>query len=442
MAVRSHRVRVIHMRMLTHRKKSGFGFLLRFLLSCLVGISLSEADGRASTALQWKVSPGGAISNAAAVELKSTTVVLAATQPDVDVLPKITAPQLVWIEGGKVRWRSTLNLPAKSVALSQSGELGVIATYHDEVLLFNRKGKLLWKKEGACRPEFLDSYSLIACTHDDDTDPRIAFDLFDLGGNKVYSHPIESDLLDFKVSADQKFILLSLTGARVELIALDQLTSTLAKSKAPPARSLYVKMISLATDAGEVALFSSPQVLGDSKSNSKEDLWSSVLIAVASGPRQAAVLQLIRGDGELGAAVKLSDIAVELLFGPRGDVLVVHFHSTRGQSYASFEVPGLSPQGPSTGFVAGAFSVLTSSSPSGITGAAPGAGAGNSSFEIIRVRNEKSRGDKVTSPSVVTLSILPPEPDALLSQIIPNKTGSSMVVVWDNGEIHQISLNK
>ncbi len=173
----------------------------------------------------WSKKMPGAISGLSASG--DGKAVLVATSPDLDIVGSSSNYLLTWLTGGgRVAWQKRMNAPVKDQDLARDGSWAVISNYSDEVKAWSARGKLLWSVEGVCRPRILNLSQQILCYHDDDAEPGVAFDLLDAKGHKVYSYAIPSDeknhvdVLALKVSQDERFLAVALTGGRVVFFEL------------------------------------------------------------------------------------------------------------------------------------------------------------------------------------------------------------------------------
>lgn len=121
----------------------------------------------------------------------------------------------VWRYNAKGRklWEKKTSGQVKSLALSKDGSLGVYAEYNDELTALDARGRKLWSAHGPCRPVLLDRVKKVLCYHDDDAEPKIAYEVLDWKtGKRLGSFPIETDVLALKVSRDGHAFALVLTG--------------------------------------------------------------------------------------------------------------------------------------------------------------------------------------------------------------------------------------
>ncbi|MCB0379590.1 MAG: hypothetical protein KDD33_13955, partial [Bdellovibrionales bacterium] len=93
------------------------------------------------------------------------------------------------------------------------------------------KGNQIWEYRALCRPVVLDRLKRVICHFDDDSRPKVAFDLLDWSGNRLQSFPIDHEILILRVSPDERSILLGLAGG--ELIHLSENFKLIWKGKIP-----------------------------------------------------------------------------------------------------------------------------------------------------------------------------------------------------------------
>ena len=149
----------------------------------------------------------------------SGEVVLAATIPDLDLQGAVKTPLLIRLgQNGHVDWQTQLKSPVKEMDLSADGSLAVTVTYDHLLQAYSPKGQVLWSVPALCKPIILNGPKKILCYHDDDAEPKIAFDVFDWKGKKLLSYPIEGDIFTLKISSDEKWVLLGLSHGEVALL--------------------------------------------------------------------------------------------------------------------------------------------------------------------------------------------------------------------------------
>lgn len=180
---------------------------------------LSHAERKSSLALRWKQKMPGAISSLSAA---ATGDVLVATNPDPDIVGSSSRFLLTRLNArGQVAWQKVMEDPVKEQDLSADGKMAVISNYGDQLLVFNAQGKLLWQRQGTCKPYFLNRANKILCYHDEDVDSKVAFDLYDFKGKRIVSYGISGDILGFKLAHNQAHFSAGLTRGRVVLFSAD-----------------------------------------------------------------------------------------------------------------------------------------------------------------------------------------------------------------------------
>jgi hypothetical protein len=133
-----------------------------------------------------------------------------------------TKPRLVRLgPKGKPVWTRELGSSVRFLAM---GDRAYASTYDETVLSFPLAARAAgWKRSAQCRPMLLGPGRVI-CYHDDDAEPRIAFEAWSDRGAKLGEFPVGADvtdILDLEVSSDQKWIAIALTGGRVLLVTAD-----------------------------------------------------------------------------------------------------------------------------------------------------------------------------------------------------------------------------
>jgi hypothetical protein len=142
----------------------------------------------------------------------------AATIPSTDRPGGSRKNQIFWLgPQGQVRWRIQPSAPTRSLSMARDGSLLLVNSYDDEILAYTPQGKRLWSAQADCQPFALSSSHLIVCYHDDDADPSAAFDVFDWNGRKLFTRQITSDIVAFKISADEQRVAVGLVKGQVLL---------------------------------------------------------------------------------------------------------------------------------------------------------------------------------------------------------------------------------
>ena len=156
----------------------------------------------------WLKQAGGAITDLSATADGSGIFV--ATAPDPDIKGNLKEYFLTrYNAAGKVIWRTKQRGQVKGLSVSVDGNWAIISNYLDDLTAYGPNGRVKWTAEAVCRPILLDPISKVLCFHDDDAEPQIAFDVFDLKGHKEFSAPTTRDVLALKVAEDASVFTLS-----------------------------------------------------------------------------------------------------------------------------------------------------------------------------------------------------------------------------------------
>jgi len=166
--------------------------------------------GSEALQLAWSKKLRGAISDLRVS--KNGKAILVATIPDVDIAGSAPKPLMTRLdEHGKQLWEVVLKSPPKDQDVSADGTLTIVSNYENQLIRLDDEGQVIWTREGMCRPRVLSAAKRILCYHDDDADPKIAFDLYNFEGKKEYSYPIADDIIALKVAADEKHWVIGLS---------------------------------------------------------------------------------------------------------------------------------------------------------------------------------------------------------------------------------------
>lgn len=180
-------------------------------------LNLGSAEHPAQVLVQWSKKMTGAISDLSFS--KDGKRILVATSPDRDIETSVGEYRLTLLDAkGHEVWRQKMKYPVKDQALSVDGSFVVISNYENQLMGLDHRGRTLWTIETMCRPHIVQEAQRILCYHDDDAEPRVGFDVFDWKGKKVYSYPIQQDILAFKISKNEKNVALALDQGRVVLL--------------------------------------------------------------------------------------------------------------------------------------------------------------------------------------------------------------------------------
>jgi hypothetical protein len=116
---------------------------------------------------------------------------------------------------GRLIWEQPARFPIKDFAISARAELIVLATYDDQLIGVDSRGRRIWTATGSCKPFVIEETKRVLCYHDDDSESQVAFDVLNWEGQKVGSFPIQGDIVAFKLSEDQKMLVIGLTGGEI-----------------------------------------------------------------------------------------------------------------------------------------------------------------------------------------------------------------------------------
>jgi hypothetical protein len=177
------------------------------------------APGFAAGERLWSRQLEGVITDLSVAADGSALSVATAPDPDAAGLKKFRLARLD--RDGEAAWSRDLESPVRAQTISADGKLVLAATYDGKLTAYGPAGAERWSVEAPCRPLLLEKTSRVVCYHDDDAEPGVAFDVFDLSGAKLSSLPIDADVLTLKVSSDQARVVVGLAGGRVILAGTD-----------------------------------------------------------------------------------------------------------------------------------------------------------------------------------------------------------------------------
>ncbi len=241
---------------------------------------------------------------------------------------------------GEEDWSVKPSAPVKSLAISRDGRVSVVATYDDTITAYDEDGDILWSVEATCRPVLLAKAAKFICYHDDDAEPRIAFDVFDLAGKKLLSHAIQQDVLALKVSRDERNLVIALTGGQVVLFGPD--------FKPVWKRTLAGEVSDLDVASGpepRVAVLFQPEFHPGSAA-----LTPPVATPGSTRGRERAKvgrhapqrIALIDPSGKSQLDSEPEQFCEQVSFTDNGDGVVVHGNGSKGQYLSVFTVPSSS----------------------------------------------------------------------------------------------------
>jgi len=195
------------------------GVVLIFL-----GLTLEQADAHRRRRIEpralsgpthlWTKRMKGAISGLSLS--RSGKQILVTTHPDGDIPGSAKHSLLSLLSTqGRLIWEQPARFPIKDFAISARAELIVLATYDDQLIGVDSRGRRIWTATGSCKPFVIEETKRVLCYHDDDSESQVAFDVLNWEGQKVGSFPIQGDIVAFKLSEDQKMLVIGLTGGEI-----------------------------------------------------------------------------------------------------------------------------------------------------------------------------------------------------------------------------------
>jgi outer membrane protein assembly factor BamB len=271
-------------------------------------LAFELSDQPQSVKRLWQRKMPGFITDLSAA--KDGRSLLVATIPDYDSdqSPKQYSVAQLSAEDGKTRWSLPVQSQVKSLDLAEDGSLGVIAHYNGELQGVSADGKQAWVTEVTCRPFLLSSLKKVVCYHDDDAEPRVAFDVLDWSGKKLLSHRITQDVLALKISRDERNLAIGLTQGSVVFFRTDTF-------KPAWTRKVDGEILDVAVSSGPEPIIA---VLHHSVKKGQKLSWIDFK-------------GRIRGEGVPVAHVEQVEAS------PDGDAVLVYGNGPRGQSIALFQ---------------------------------------------------------------------------------------------------------
>ncbi len=121
-------------------------------------------------------------------------------------------------DDGEEVFEKDLSSPIRNLAISADGSFIAIQQYEKGVTAFDAAGKKRFSVDAACKPIVLSKKQQLLCVYDDETQPKVAFDVYDWSGKRVARFPIKTDVLAWKVSEDENWILIAQTFGKITLI--------------------------------------------------------------------------------------------------------------------------------------------------------------------------------------------------------------------------------
>lgn len=165
----------------------------------------------------WKEEFPGPITDLSVARLSGD--LLAATIPSLETGGRHLLTLLN--RNGDQVFQSPMDFPVKHIDVSATGDLVVVQNHEGQLFGMDRGGRRIWMIEGSCKPVILSSVKKILCYHDDDTMPSTAFEVIGYEGKVEYKYPIKTDVLTLKVSSDEKWVVLGVSGGKLLLLGSD-----------------------------------------------------------------------------------------------------------------------------------------------------------------------------------------------------------------------------
>ncbi len=162
----------------------------------------------------WKEEFPGPITDLSVARLSGD--LLAATIPSLESGGKHLLT-LLNRKGDRV-FQVPMDFPVKHIDVSATGDLVVVQNHEGQLFGMDRNGRRIWMVEASCKPIILTTVKKILCYHDDDTMPAVAFEVFGFDGKTEYKHAVKTDVLSLKISNDERWIVLGISGGKLILM--------------------------------------------------------------------------------------------------------------------------------------------------------------------------------------------------------------------------------
>lgn len=118
---------------------------------------------------------------------------------------------------GDLIWEKKMESRVRKQAISEDGKRVFVSTYNEELMALDEKGNEIWKTARFCKPYALKNGNVI-CYFDSDSEPSLAFEVYDPSGKKIHSFKVPKEVLSFEISEDHQFFAVSLVGGWVFLL--------------------------------------------------------------------------------------------------------------------------------------------------------------------------------------------------------------------------------
>ena len=288
-------------------------------------IELSERHGNVSK--KWTRKFPGRITDLNLSADGSRVLVALVPDPDVNADPSraIREPEIAFLDSrGEVLWKKPLEAREKWQTISPQADLILLTTYEGKFKAFDGKGRVLWEQENYCRPVILQKNQRIFCFRGDDAKPSgVGFDVYDFSGKRLTSYGIKSEVVDFSVSLDERWVVLALADGRIQLID----TKNLQLRWEATLPTLVVSVAVSSEDSPRVAVFTYQR---------------------SEAGRHLATAVFFDHEGKRRNSVPLDGRFDQMAMSPNGTFVVLSGNNPQGQALATLmQEPGVLPLDPS-----------------------------------------------------------------------------------------------
>ncbi len=123
---------------------------------------------------------------------------------------------------GKLIWSQWSKQPIRGQSISKKGEWVAFSNYEDKTFFYNTKGSKYFERSNLGFPHIFEDLKNVLIFNDDDSEPDVAFTVYDFSGKKVTQSKVPSGRepvdLSYYYDVDQKksYIALALSGRNQE----------------------------------------------------------------------------------------------------------------------------------------------------------------------------------------------------------------------------------
>jgi hypothetical protein len=264
---------------------------------------------------------------------RRTGDLVAATIPDAEAGGKHLLTLIA--RDGKRVFQIQSPFPVKSLDIASDGSRVVVNNHEGKLISYDRAGQGQWQSEGACRPIILNASKRILCFHDDDTRPSFAFDLYDFDGKRIFRLPARADVLNLKVSDDERWLAIGLAGGKALVYSLPQPSAEAAPAASPSGTPVVAEPSpkpepKLGMPKLEREWKVTGEILDLSVSNGDEPKLGVIALDVKKG-ETLSFLDVKKG---ANSSIRLSYHVEQIELFPSGRLAAVYGNSPRGQYLA------------------------------------------------------------------------------------------------------------